>query len=99
MTQLASEELQVSMQSIEDARIEAEPRIGQQNAREIAIGQLRLLLSEQEERLEIRPYGHGHAWNIWAVTVAIEQMRRSKGAMRYCSDALVSNRDADRPAH
>lgn len=82
MTHLASEEILRSMQSIEDARIEAGPRIGQQNARDIAGGQLRLLLNEQREGLESHPYGHGHAWNVWAITVAIEQTRRSKGTMR-----------------
>ncbi len=98
MTHLASEELRRSMESIEDARAEAEPRIGQQNARDIAVGQLRLLLSEQQEGMESRPYGHGHAWNIWAVTVAIEQLRRSKGTMRYC-EAAISSDDGDRRTH
>lgn len=83
MTYLASEELMMSMESIEHARVEAEPLIGRQNARAVALGELQLLLSQQQEALDTRPYGYGHAWNVWALTVAIAQLQPTKGAFRY----------------
>lgn len=77
MKSLASAEVHVSMVAIEDERIEAEARIGRQNARDAALARLRLLLVEQQEALDVRPYGFGHEWNVWALTVAIEQLQQA----------------------
>jgi hypothetical protein len=87
MTYLASKELMMSMESIEHARVEAEPVIGRQNAKTVALGELQLLLSRQQEALQARPYGYGHAWNVWALTVAIAQLQESKGTLRHGQDA------------
>ena len=77
MSTLASEEFMRSLRSIEDARVLGEGRLGRRNADDIALAQLGLLLSEQQEALRARPFGYGHSWNIWAAVVAIEQVRRS----------------------
>jgi hypothetical protein len=43
------------------------------------------LLREERKALDARPYGFGHGWNVWALTVEIESIRRSKGTKR-CAD-------------
>lgn len=78
MNSIASTEVHASMVAIEDERLETEAQIGKENARDAAVARLSLLLADQQEALDVRPYGSGHEWNIWALTVAIEQLRRTK---------------------
>lgn len=78
MKSLASREVQASMVAIEDERVQTEARIGKQTARDIAISRLRLLLIEQQEALEVRPHGFGHGWDVWALIVAIDRLRRAR---------------------
>lgn len=90
MSSLATNEIQVSMTAIENERIDMQGDIGKQNARDIAIGRLSLLLNEQREALALRPYGFGHGWNVWALIVAIEHLRRAKRTLPDVNDSLAT---------
>jgi len=86
---MTSERVQASIDRIEQARCEAERRAGAEEARSLALRELDLVLKEEQEALAHHPYGYGHGWNVWALTVEMERLRRSKRALRYLPAALA----------
>jgi hypothetical protein len=82
---LAADHIKASIDRIQNARVEAQPSLGIEEARANALLELGRLLREEREALDARPYGFGHGWNVWALTVEIESIRRSKGSKR-CAD-------------
>lgn len=79
---LAADHIKASIDRIRNARVEAQPSVGIEEARANALLELGCLLREEREALDARPYGFGHGWNVWALTVEIEGIRRSKGSRR-----------------